>query len=113
MNIAKRIKRAFTLVEIMIVVLIIGILLAVAVPNFMTARETSRSKACSANLHQIESAKEQYAMDNRLADGTAVAGLANLADYIKKTPECPSGGTYTAGAIGADPACSEGGTHIL
>ena len=52
-------------------------------------------------------------MDNRLADGTAVAGLANLADYIKKTPECPSGGTYTAGAIGADPACSEGGTHIL
>lgn len=113
MNIAKSVKRAFTLVEIMIVVLIIGILLAVAVPNFMTARETSRAKSCSANLHQVESAKEQYAMDNRLADGTAVAGLASLTDYIKKTPECPSGGTYTVGAIGTDPSCSEGGSHTL
>jgi prepilin-type N-terminal cleavage/methylation domain-containing protein len=113
MNIAKSVKRAFTLVEIMIVVLIIGILLAVAVPNFMTARETSRSKSCSANLHQVESAKEQYAMDNRLADGTAVTGLSSLSDYIKKTPQCPSGGTYTVGAIGTDPSCSVGGTHAL
>jgi prepilin-type N-terminal cleavage/methylation domain-containing protein len=113
MNIAKSVKRAFTLVEIMIVVLIIGILLAVAVPNFMTARETSRSKSCSANLHQVESAKEQYAMDNRLADGTAVSGLSSLSDYIKKTPQCPSGGTYTVGAIGTDPSCSVGGTHAL
>ena len=113
MNIAKSVKRAFTLVEIMIVVLIIGILLAVAVPNFMTARETSRSKSCSANLHQVESAKEQYTMDNRLADGTAVSGLSSLSDYIKKTPQCPSGGTYTVGAIGTDPSCSVGGTHAL
>jgi prepilin-type N-terminal cleavage/methylation domain-containing protein len=113
MNIAKSIKRAFTLVEIMIVVLIIGILLAVAVPNFMTARETSRSKSCSANLHLIESSKQQYAMDNRLAAGTAVDGLANLSEYTKAKPECPSGGTYTAGSVGADPTCSEGGTHTL
>jgi len=113
MNIAKSIKRAFTLVEIMIVVLIVGILLAVAVPNFMTARETSRSKACSSNLRQIESAKKQYAVDKRLADGSPVTEITTLADYIKTLPVCPDGGTYIPGAIGTYPSCSEGGTHVL
>ena len=59
---------AFTLVEIMIVVLIIGILLGIAVPNFIRARETSRSKACIANLKQVDTAKEQYAMDQKLSE---------------------------------------------
>src|SRR5436189_191456 len=58
-------RKGFTLVEIMIVVLIIGILLAIAVPNFIKARETSRSKSCVANLKQVEAAKEQWCMDNK------------------------------------------------
>jgi prepilin-type N-terminal cleavage/methylation domain-containing protein len=114
---AKKARKGFTLVEIMIVVLIIGILLAIAVPNFIKARESSRAKACTANLKQLDSAKEQYAMDNKLSNGDAVAAGALWAAnaYIKTEPECPSGGTYTVAAIGTDPTCSDGAAagHVL
>src|SRR2546426_12152178 len=87
-------RKGFTLVEIMIVVLIIGILLAIAVPNFIKARETSRAKSCVANLKQIESAKEQWCMDNK--QGTtatpAATDLYGSSAYIRTTPSCPSGG---------------------
>ncbi|MBC8135389.1 MAG: prepilin-type N-terminal cleavage/methylation domain-containing protein [Fibrella sp.] len=108
-------NRAFTLVEIMIVVLIIGILLAIAVPNFIRAREQSRAKSCSANLKQIDSAKQQWAMDKRLAgtssteatlDADVDKGLVGPSLYIKAVPECPSSGTYKVNTIALDPTCS-------
>jgi prepilin-type N-terminal cleavage/methylation domain-containing protein len=105
-------KGAFTLVEIMIVVLIIGILLAIAVPNFVKARETSRSRTCVGNLKQTDSAKEQYAMENRLATGAAVTWANLTPDYLKRQPTCPSSGTYTIGNVGTDPSCSVTG-HTL
>lgn len=105
-------KKGFTLVEIMIVVLIIGILLAIAVPNFVRARETSRTRSCIANLRQLDSGKEQYAMEARLAAGAAVAMANVVPDYVKKEPVCPAGGTYTVGNVGADPTCSVAG-HAL
>ena len=104
-------KSAFTLVEIMIVVLIIGILLAIAVPNFVHARETARSKACIENMKQIASAEEQYAMDAKLATGSAAPAMTALvgpALYIKSTPVCPSAGAYTISVIGTDPLCAIG-----
>ena len=107
----KKDERGFTLIEIMIVVLIIGILLAIAVPNFVKARETSRAKACVSNLKQIDSAKEQWAMDTRAADGAvgpAMAAIAGANLYIKATPSCPSNGNYTIGLIGTDPSCDIG-----
>ncbi len=105
-------NKGFTLVEIMIVVLIIGILLAIAVPNFVRARETSRTRTCIANLRQMDAAKEQYAMEARLAAGAATAWANLVPDYVKKQPTCPSGGTYTIAVIGTDPSCSIAG-HAL
>ena len=103
-------KRGFTLIEIMIVVLIIAILLAIAIPNFLRARETSRAKSCAANLRQIETAKEQWAMDNKKGalDTPTMAELVPA--YMKSSPTCPSGGTYDVGNMSTRPTCSIGGT---
>ena len=110
-------KAGFTLVEIMIVVLIIGILLAIAIPNFVSARESARAKACIGNLKQIDSATQQYCMDKKLSTATYAAGIPTLdttatgligtSGYIRAMPVCPSGGAYSvAAAITGVPLCS-------
>src|SRR3954453_5133461 len=112
-------RKGFTLVEIMIVVLIVGILLAIAVPNFLKARETSRSQSCVANLKQIGAAKEQWCMDNKQSTSATPADtdLYGSAAYVKNTPSCPSGGTYTIGDMATRPVCSIGTgatpSHVL
>jgi prepilin-type N-terminal cleavage/methylation domain-containing protein len=103
-------RRGFTLIEIMIVVLIIAVLLAIAIPNFMKARDTSRAKACVANLRQIDTAKMQWAMDNKKV-GTDVPVEADLIPtYVKNALTCPSGGSYTINAVDTNPACPNVGT---
>ncbi len=107
-------RRGFTLVEIMIVVLIIGVLMSVAVPSFIQARQSGRKSSCLLNLKQIETAKEQWAMDNKKSNGDAVGftDLVGVTLYIKSTPSCPEAGTYSVNAIGATPTCSVA-AHIL
>lgn len=106
----KRLGRGFTLVEIMIVVLIIGILLAIAIPNFVKAREQSRAKACSANIKEIDAAADMYAMDQKLPDQSTNVPTLNgqlYPTYIHAMPACPSSGTYTAPAnIDVDWTCT-------
>ncbi len=106
----KKVQQGFTLVEIMIVVLIIGILLAIAVPNFVRAREQSRAKSCSANLKQIESATQQWAIDQKKSgtDAVTIANLAGPGLYINGPvtgPVCPSSGAYTLTDVSTAPTC--------
>jgi prepilin-type N-terminal cleavage/methylation domain-containing protein len=103
-------KRGFTLVEIMIVVLIIGILLAIAVPNFVKAREVSRAKSCLSNLRSISYAKEQWAVEEKkhTTDTPVDAALYGPTAYLKSTPLCPSGGSYTINDLANHPSCSVG-----
>jgi prepilin-type N-terminal cleavage/methylation domain-containing protein len=108
-------KRAYTMVEMMIVTLIVAVILSIAIPNFVRSRESSHKQICVANLKQIDAAKEQWAMDNRVAVGTTITGdLPGLTpNYIKDPLECPSGGIYTLGLTGDYPTCSMGGTHVI
>ena len=106
-------KKGFTLVEIMIVVAIIGLLAAIGIPSFQKARAGSRKNACINNLRQIESAKEQWAMENNGVAGQSVT-TANAGEYIKggwSALECPEGGTaYAESVIGTNAVCPNVGS---
>ena len=106
----------FTLIEIMIVVGVIGLLAAIALPNLNKAGAKAMRGACIANLRQIDGATTLYAT-NEGADPTGIADL--VPDYIPRTPECPAGGSYKVGAIFADPddptapTCDFGNGHEI
>jgi len=115
-------KAGFTLVEIMIVVAIIGLLAAIAIPNFVKARATSQANACINNLRQIDGAAQQWALEKGKTTGDGITYPDSLTPYIKlnsasSIPPCPAGGTYALTAVGNSPTCTLSGLptspHLL
>ena len=100
-------RKGFTLVEIMIVVAIIGIILAIAIPGFIRAREVSRSRACQENLSKVDGAKETWALEHSQGDNATVGwdDIIGNTLYLKATPGCPAGGAYTVNNVGTAPTC--------
>lgn len=105
-------RSGFTLVEIMIVVLIMAVLLAVAVPQFQAAGRRAKATACQRNLKEILGAKERWAMDNNRGptDSPTMSDLVVPGVYLRRAPTCAEGGTYTIGRMDETPTCSLGGT---
>ena len=100
-------KAGFTLVEIMIVVAIIGLLAAIAIPNFIKARATSQQNACINNLRQIDGAINEWALETGQSNGASVASPQTVSAYIKlnannSVPGCPASGTYNTTTVGAN-----------
>jgi prepilin-type N-terminal cleavage/methylation domain-containing protein len=109
----------FTLVEIMIVVAIIGLLAAIAIPNFVRARTQSQMNACINNLRQIDGAVQQWALENKKNSSDTVQ-FSDISGYLKSAVICPAGGTAFSdsysmpGSVTNKPSCKkQTATHIL
>lgn len=94
-------RRAFTMIELMIVVAIVAVLAAILIPNFLHARAESQTSACEGNLKNVATALEEYSVDHNGqypgSSGSAIdvalfGGSGN--PYMAATPADPAGGGY-------------------
>lgn len=105
---------AFSLLEIMIVVAILGLLIAIAVPSWVKSRQRAQRELCIENLHQIETAKQLLALEHGRTAGEEVLmeDLVGPELYLKSLPECPAGGDYLVNPVRIPAECTIEG-HFL
>jgi len=113
-RISHRARGGFTLIEMLIVLGILGIILALAIPNFTRSRAEARKQLCIENLSQIESAKQLWGLENQKHAGSIPlsSDLIGPTSYIKIMPQCAGGGTYSFNGLGANATCTISG-HSL
>ena len=108
-------QSGFTLIEIMIVVAIIGMLAAIAIPNYVHARLKAQQSACINNLSKIDGAKQAWAIETK-SSPSATPTLANIQPYLGRgtagvAPSCPSDSqnsfatSYAINDLDTSPAC--------
>jgi prepilin-type N-terminal cleavage/methylation domain-containing protein len=119
----RSLTKGFTLIEIMIVVAIIGLLAAIAIPSYVHARTNSQTNACIYNLRQIDNAKQNWALENRV-DPTATPTDVIIQPYMGRglagsLPWCPAdtnttfASSYNINNIQVPPTCNVSpGTHV-
>jgi prepilin-type N-terminal cleavage/methylation domain-containing protein len=114
MKFRTRRKVGFTFMEIMIVVTIIGLLVAIVIPNLIRARANAQAKVCIRNLHLLDSATQQWALEHDQGPDASVSSN-DVMPYLGRSstgqwPTCPAGGSYTMTFVSEKPVCSLGST---
>ena len=103
--------RAFTLIDVMIALIVLGILLSIAIPNYIGVRRHAHARGCIANLMQIQAAKEQWALDNHRPATARVPAYAlfGRTRYLPRMLRCPSTGApygdTEIGPVAKSPVC--------
>jgi competence protein ComGC len=92
-------------VSIALAVLVVPLLVAIAVPNFVKARDMAQQNACINNLRQLDGAIQSWALEKKMPDDS-IATFQDIAPYLKTSVVCPSGGTYRLGKVSEKPTCS-------